>query len=156
MRDFNEDIGMPPGNVKFYTYSADADLNGDENINDAEADPFLPTILGSSNIPFVYNRAESGTAAYHILRDVSTVRLRRVTRDRNSIPLLPPRLEIENDVIRFPMIPRQLNDLAVTEASSKLGNEGHFGPFDRNHRNIKDPATMDRVLERIRTDFPVN
>ena len=74
-------------------------------------------------------------------------------------------------MIRFPILANQLNDLAVTDTSSKLGNEEHFIPdpernperrdpskrwLDRNHRNFKHPETMDRVLERIRRDFPVN
>lgn len=155
MRDFNASISLP-SEIKFYSYGADADLDNDGDISDAEADPFLPRILGFGNIPFVYNRAESGTAAYHILRDVSTIRIRRVVRDINVIPGFPPNLVIENDVIRFPTTYRQLNDLAVTTNSSKLGDEEHFSPLDRNHRNVKDPETMDRILEKIRRDFPSN
>jgi pimeloyl-ACP methyl ester carboxylesterase len=33
MRGFNQEIGAPPNDVKFYTYGADADLNGDGDID---------------------------------------------------------------------------------------------------------------------------
>lgn len=151
MRDFNSDNTFP-SDINFYSYGADSDLDGNGDINDAEADPFFPP-----SFPFVYNRAEAATTAYHLLRDVSTVRLVRDTRLRISFaPIGGGAKEEEvNELVRF-ATSGQLNDLAVTDNSSKLGNEEHFGSFERNHRNIKDPATMDRVLEKIRRDFPVN
>ena len=163
MRGFNQEIGTPPSDVKFYTYGADADLNGDGDIDDAEVDPVLPAFPIIGNVPG-YNRAEAGTASYHLLRDVSTVNIRRVARERSSAPFLPPKLVKETDIIRFPIYPRQLNDIIVTNNSSRLGldenREEHLGPENnwlrRNHGSIKFPDVMDRVLERIRRDEPVN
>ncbi len=161
-KDFNRETSIPD-TVKFYTYGADADLDGNGNISDAEADPFFPTFLGLNNIPFAYNRAEAATTAYHLLRDVSTVRFVVGTRERFNIFTLSFTPENVNEVERV-RITEQINDLAVTDNSSKLGNEQHFGPnrndpskrwLQKNHRNFKNPETMDKVIERIRTDFPV-
>jgi hypothetical protein len=71
---------------------------------------------------------------------------------------------IETDIIRFPTSSRQPNDIIVTNNSSRLGldenREEHLGPENnwlrRNHATIKFPDLMDRVLERIRRDEPVN
>ncbi len=156
-KDFNRETSIPD-TVKFYTCGADADLDGDGNISDVEADPFFPP-----NIPFVFNRSEAATTAYHLLRDVSTVRFLVGTRERLNIFPFPPTQEDVNEVVRV-RTTKQINDLAVTDTSSKLGNEQHFGPnrndpsklwLQKNHRNFKNPETMDKVLERIRTDFPV-
>ncbi|MGL5922472.1 hypothetical protein, partial [Chroococcidiopsis sp.] len=84
---------------------------------------------------------------YRILRDVSTVEI-------NQRKILDNTYRI--DVTANRTSTPQRNDLLVTNTSAKHPSQRrHFGPSDRNHRNMKDPATLDQVLETIRTDFPV-
>lgn len=157
MRDFNRENPFS-SDVKLYTYGADADLDQDDDISIVEAHPLIP-----HSPPFI-DAAEQGTRAYHLLRDVSTVNLieRRLSTNipLTNIPL--PTLVFENELQRVPTTP-QLNDLLVTDNSSQHPNQRqHFGPSPenpwlwRNHRNVKHPGVMDRVLEKIRTDFPTN
>lgn len=155
MKDFNR--GNPfPSDIKFYTYGANADSNHDGNISDAEADPLLPpdAPLG------IFNRARQGTLLYHLLRDVSTVKL-----NEYKVPLIGT--VYKRDLERVPTS-NQINDLAVTNTSSQHRSQlQHFGPsldpsdhsddwLEKNHRNIKYPAVMDNILNIIRRDFPVN
>ena len=131
---------------------ADADSDGDGNINDAEADPFLPP-----NIPLVYNRSEAGTTVYHLLRHVSTVKLVVGTRERLNIFPFPPTQEDVNELVRV-RTSNQINDLAVTDTSSQHPSQRqHFGPSEawlqRNHRNVRQPGVMDSILNTIRNDF---
>ena len=142
MRDFNRGNAIPNG-VKFYTYGADADLDNDGDITVAEANPLIPN-------RFPINAARQGTVLYHILRDVSTITL-----DEDRIPSIG--IVFRREIERVPTTSPQINDLAVTETSSQHPSQlQHFGPLDRNHRNVKDPETMDSILNTIRNDFPVN
>jgi pimeloyl-ACP methyl ester carboxylesterase len=153
MRAFNSSNSFR-SDIKFYTYGADADLppHGDGNISVGEAIPLIPNISG-----FI-DAGVAGTAQYHILRDVSIVKLRKIT---GSLGIV-----IKKEFERVPTTAPQLNDLVVTDNSSKHPSQlQHFGPdpsdpsklwLQRNHRNFKNPETMNRVLEQIRRDFPVN
>lgn len=156
MNNFNSTNPFPDS-VKFYTYGADADLlPRDGNITVDEAAPFLP------HIPPFINAAEQGTVVYHLLRDVSTITLIEIfLPNPTNIPFPIPTVAFENELARIPTTSPQVNDLAVTDTSSQHPSQlQHFGPSEpwlqRNHRNVKHPGTMDRVLGTIRTDFPVN
>lgn len=149
MRDFNNKNPFR-SEVKFYTYGADADLPPrDGNITIAEATPLLP------NFPLLFDAGNQGTVLYHLLRDVSTVRL-----VERRIPF-PPRLTFRNELVRV-STSGQLNDLAVTDTSSQHPSQlQHFGPLEnewlqRNHTNVKHQGVMDSILNTIRNDFPVN
>lgn len=152
-RDFNL-INPVPSEVKFYTYGADADLDHDGNITVDEAQPLLPHNDLAADFGFApLNANITGTVSYHLLRDVSTIYV-----TERVIP---------NEIIRIPTISPQLNDLVVTDNSSKhpsqrqhFGSSGQWLESERwlqaNHRNFKRPQTIDKLLERIRTDFPTN
>jgi pimeloyl-ACP methyl ester carboxylesterase len=137
-----------PSRVKLYTYSADADLDdGCMNLNQqceitaAEARPLIPNNAPDWAASFI------ATMQYRILRDVSTVEI-----NQRKILGYTYRVDLTANCTSTP----QRNDLLVTNTSAKHPSQRrHFGPSDRNHRNMKDPATLDQVLETIRTDFPV-
>ncbi|KJH73098.1 esterase/lipase family protein [Aliterella atlantica] len=155
MADFNRDNPFPT-NVRLYTYGADADLNRDGNITREEAAPLLPHIP-----PFV-DAGEQGTRAYHLLRDVSTIRVIEIPLP-SPINIPFPGVVFENELQRVPTTSPQLNDLLVTDTSSQYPSQRqHFGPtlenewLHRNHRDVKHPGVMNSILETISTDFPVN
>jgi pimeloyl-ACP methyl ester carboxylesterase len=131
-----------PASVKLYTYGADADLNNDGAITDAEAAPLLTDIMG------LMDAAEVGSLLYRLLRDVASI---TVTRNTNLLGLNEWHVVTPN-----PTGSPQENDLSVTDTSSQHPSQtAHFGPLDRNHSNIKDGASLTTVLERISADFPV-
>lgn len=129
----------------------------DGNITVAEAHPLIP------HAPPFLDAAEQGTAAYHLLRDVSTITLiENPLPIPIPIPLPVPTFVFENELARVPTT-NQFNDLLVTDTTSQHPSQlQHFAPgpsnpwLYRNHRNLKHPDMMDRVLDKIRTDFPVN
>lgn len=135
-----------PSNVKLYTYSANADLDGDREIFAHETRPLIP-----QNVPAPV-AAHVGDLSYNILGRVATVRVTKV----NQLFGLVQYKTVEPE-ITYPDTDFQVNDLLVTDTSSQHPSQiQHFPPFARNHRNMKDEQTMNKVLERIRQDFPVN
>lgn len=166
MREFNS-ANKFPTSVKLYTYGADADLNNDGKISDAEAKPLIDysgtaTTVGAvvggvlvggtgaiiGGVAASQIDAIIGTLMYQLLRDVSSI---RVTRNTNLWGLNEWHVVTPN-----PTGSPQDNDLSVTDTSSQHPSQtAHFGPLDRNHSNIKDGASLTTVLERINADFPV-
>jgi pimeloyl-ACP methyl ester carboxylesterase len=139
---FNKKNPLPPG-LKLYTFGADADVDNNGSISQAEETPLLPSADAWLHL-------DLGTTMYRILRDVSGITLTRSTFNLGHLTQWV-------DVSPIPTATPQLNDLSVTDASSRLAGEArHFGPFDRNHATIKDAGSLTQVLDRIRADFPVH
>ncbi|MCI5197396.1 MAG: hypothetical protein D3919_14505 [Candidatus Electrothrix sp. AW5] len=135
---FNASNAFPKG-VLFYTFSADADLNGDRTITDAEATPLLP------NSTWYYNRAEVGTLMYQILGNVASITVTRHSKWGNEWHVITPTAPASF----------QENDLVVTVESARHSSGQELLSADRNHSNIKDGPTAQRILDRIQKDFPV-
>ncbi|HSF40988.1 MAG TPA: alpha/beta hydrolase [Thermoanaerobaculia bacterium] len=129
-----------PGSVTLYTHGADADLNNDGRISNAEASPLVP---GAANWAI-----DSGTLMYQILRNVASINVVR----RTNFFGLNEWHEISANATAFPLD----NDLSVTDQSSHYPPESAHFFVNRNHSNIKDANSLGTVLNRIRSDFPVN
>jgi triacylglycerol lipase len=134
--EFNRRTLFPLSTV-LYTYGADADLDHDGRISDAEAAPLITT-FGS----------KFGTLMYRVLRDVSSIKVERKTSmfGMNEYHLITP----------VATTAPQGNDIAVTDVSSMAHPlDTHFGPLARNHGNVKDVSTVQNILSAIRGDYPV-
>lgn len=147
MLKFNSLNFFFPYKVKLYTYGADADLDNDGTITDAEAVPLIPpTIAPGSKTPLPSGKI--GTVLYHILRDVSSV---TVVRRTNLFGL-----NEWHEIIPKSTTNPQDNDLSVTDTSSQYTSQiQHFGPLDKNHSTIHDQTIIGMVLDKIQTEFPL-
>jgi triacylglycerol lipase len=136
---FNAANPLPAG-VRFWTYGADADVNNDGRITDAEA--------AGSGIPSGFP-TYAAQISHRILRNVSNV---TVTYRTNFFGL-----NEWDEVSPVATTTPQDNDLVVTDRSAHHPRAiSHTGPLDRNHSTIKDGTTIDAVLAKIRSAFPVN
>lgn len=131
--------GGPTG----FTFGSDADLDDDGVIQAEELEGFF------SCPGFVTDLcARVGNLSYRILRDVGGLQLTEETRALGLIRY--------TDVQPIPTTAPRLNDLVVTDRSSRLLGAFHFGPRDANHSTIKDRPAARLILELIRSEFPVN
>lgn len=146
MNDFNRKNALPKA-VKLYTFGADADLDNSGDISDFEATPFIP------NLP-LDNKVTLANANYYILGGVSSI---------NTTLYFGPALPFYSSATNFldievnPNSAFQNNDLAITNTSSeyKQSQIKYFPASNRNHRNMKDRATMEQILKQISADFPM-
>lgn len=130
-----------PGGVILHTFGADADVNNDGRISQAEARPLLDH--------WAINEAEVGTNLYRLLRNVARITIAH----RTSLWGLNEWDEVSPVATTTP----QDNDLSVTDTSSQHPQQrSHTGPYDRNHSNIKDAQSMTAVMAQIRADFPLD
>jgi len=130
-----------PGGVNFYTIAADADVNGDGDINLAEATPLIPDIWA------VVDAAEIGTLMYHLLGNVASL---TVTRHTNFFGIN------EWHVIAPTATPAFVtNDLVVTLTSSRFPGGTQLLHDNNNHSSVKNDNTAQSILDRINADFPV-
>ena len=139
MTVFNNSNPFPRG-VDFYTIAADADINSDGDITDAEASPLITDIWG------VLDASEVGTLMYHLLGNVSSI---AVTRHTNFLGLNEWHVITPNVTSTF-----ELNDLVVTHTSSRHPAGSQLLSADDNHSSIKNDLTASRILNIINTDFP--
>lgn len=130
-----------PGGVNFYTISADADVNGDGDINDAEAAPLIPDIWG------VIDASEVGTLMYHILGNVTSI---TVTRHTNFFGLNEWHVITPTHAAQF-----MPNDLVVTQPSSRHSGASELLSDNNNHSSVKNDNTAQQILNRINADFPL-
>jgi triacylglycerol lipase len=134
MAIFNRVNAFQP-RVRLYTIGADADRDNNRLISPSEAQGFS-------------GGAVTGTLFYSILRHVAGITFTRRI-DRFGLNYW----QISSVATASPLD----NDLAVTDQSSRYPAElQHFGPLDHNHANIKGSEAMGIVLEKIRSDFPLN
>jgi triacylglycerol esterase/lipase EstA (alpha/beta hydrolase family) len=128
-----------PGGVRYYAYGADADVDGDTLISNAEAAGLLPGALN-----FALN---TGTLLYHVLCCVEGI---TVTRKTNLWGL--NEWHVINPVWSGFF---HLNDLAVTRESAMHPNYTWKALYDLNHGTIKSTGPTQDVLDQIQADFPV-
>lgn len=130
-----------PGGVILHTFGADADLNNDGRISQAEAHPLLDH--------WAIDEAEVGTNMYRLLRNVARITIAH----RTSAWGLNEWDEVSPIATTTP----QDNDLSVTNTSSNHPQQhSHTGPYNRNHSNIKDAQSLTAVMGQIRADFPLD
>lgn len=147
MRTFNTTNLFPAG-IRFYTYGADADVDNDGAITFAEQTPLFDGLNIPGLDPLVLEPAEAATLAYHLLRDVASIRVERHTDfwGLNEWHVIIPNATAS----------AQDNDLVVTDTSSQhTGQHQHFGPRDFNHSSIQNDTTMASILTQIKSDFPL-
>lgn len=140
-----------PAEVKFYTYSADADHNNDGIVSSEETSGLIPAWLPGG----------CEQLAYDLMRYVSEVEVR--TRWYELYVTTPTGYRTTgwySEPVLVGVRPDgyvQDNDLVVAENSAIHGGEiFHMGPVNANHGTIKSIDMLAIVLDRIRLDFPFN
>lgn len=133
------------GGAAGFTYGADADLDGNGSISIDELEGFIPF----SCPDVLTSQCEAlGDLSYRILRDVSEITVVEKTRSFGLIRY--------TELTPVPTAGPLVNDLAVTDASSRLGGALHDGPRAANHGTIKDRPATRLILDIIRSQFPVD
>lgn len=139
MASFNATNTFPSG-VNFYTFSGDADANGDGTISVAEATPLIPNA-------WYLDASEIATLMYNVLGNVASI---TVTRHTNwggwnewhvLTPTAPPAF--------------LKNDLVVTLPSSRHTAGMELLSLLENHSSVKNATVAGRIRTQIQTDFPV-
>lgn len=128
-----------PGGIKYYCHSADADVNNNLDISNAEAAGMIP---GAAN-----GLLNTGTLLYHTLRFIDGITVTRMTNlwGLNEWHVISPILASDpND-----------NDMAVTQKSAQYPGFSYDGNHNLNHSTIKGPAAMAIVFNHIKADYPV-
>lgn len=134
-----------PSGIPVYTYSGDADLDNDQRITQNEASGQFE---GIKNVIIRHLfEGSAGNTNYQVLAHTTLVSVVRAY-DANGNPILP------GGVVSVLDGPPLLNDLAVTDRSSRLpvfcGNEvEHAGPFDKNHSKLRDRDLFKEILKRV-------
>lgn len=121
------------GNVsKTFSYGADADLNGDAALSDAEASPLFPAIA-----------AHGARRAWQVLRDFSSA-----TFTLTTVPgtFWGTRTVLTYNVVAAPA--SQANDIVVTTSSANPGYATSLGNVMANHSTVKSAANVRVILDR--------
>jgi len=138
---FNRLNPFPP-KVKLFTFGADADLDNDGSISDAEQSPLLDAIPGAER------RATNATVMYRLLRDGN----RGVATVKSEFWGLNEWTEISVTLTAS----RQENDLSVTTTSAQHPAQQSFQQLNANHSNIKSERTLRMALENIKSAFQLD
>ncbi len=138
--EFNRNNTFPRG-INFYTIAADADLDNNGVISVLEADRVI-----HNNHPYVFNAAEMGTLWYNILGHVRSVSVERKQFLVNEWHVVTP--------MNHPDFLK--NDLVVTRESSKHPASKELLFTKKNHSNVKNGTTIQKILNQIDSDNPVN
>lgn len=140
MAAFNAQFPSIPAGIRFYNYGADADLNNNGSISEAEAMPLLPSL------PFGMT-ARAGTAMYRAIGNAATISV-TVNTEYWGLNTYTS-IEIANANSPFAQ-----NDLTVSTASAQAPGGTYLGTRDANHSSIKSVGLASEILNRILTDFP--
>lgn len=138
MSTFNR-ITSLPGGIKYYSFAADADVNGDIIIQNGESAGMLPGALN-----FTLN---TGSLLYHLLCCVEDITVTRMTNfwGLNEWHVVAP---VWSGFFH-------LNDLAVTRESAQYPGFSFQGTYDLNHSTIKSSGPLQVVIDKIKADYPV-
>lgn len=128
-----------PGGVRYYAHAADADVNGDTLISNAEAAEMIP---GAVN-----GLLNTGSLLYQILCCIDGVTVTRMTNffGLNEWHVISP----------VPSTVFHLNDLAVTRESAMYPGFTFEGTHDLNHSTIKGAGPLQIVVNRVQADYPI-
>jgi pimeloyl-ACP methyl ester carboxylesterase len=144
MAAFNALYPSVPGEVKFYNYGADADLNHDGAIQANETADLIPGAVPNSMA------AAAGTAMYRAIGNVAAISAVRRTR--------PGRIWGTNEYTAIEVTatntPFQVNDLVTSVVSSRSPGGIFLGQRAANHSSMKTQALAGTILQRILSDFP--
>jgi pimeloyl-ACP methyl ester carboxylesterase len=143
---FNARAPLPPG-VRFFSYGADADVDGDGAVNLAEGIPQTSDVVPAL-------RGGLGALQYRLLRDQATICVERRGVGGIGLVLVAEPINVNGQECNPQTQTPQFNDLLVTTKSSWLGYEPH-ADADGNHRNIKDSLMLRRILDNIDESFPI-
>jgi triacylglycerol lipase len=115
-----------------FTYGANADLNGDNQLTAAEAAPLFPGVV-----------AYAARRAWSVLRDFSAAPF--------TITTVPGRFWGTRTVLTYNAIAApapQPNDIVVTQASANPGYGTSLGNVAANHSTVKSGANVAVILDR--------
>lgn len=121
------------GNVSpTFSYGADADLNGNGVLSDAEASPLFPAVA-----------AHGARRAWQVLRDFSSATFALTT-----VPgaFWGTRTVLTYTVVAAPIA--QANDIVVTTSSANPGYATSLGNVMANHSTVKSAANVRVILDR--------
>jgi pimeloyl-ACP methyl ester carboxylesterase len=133
-----------PGDVKFYNFSADADLNNDGFISASENHVY-------PNVLFIGGNSMAA-AAYRTLNNVMSIKVvTKYITDSTGYPISSyPSLE-PDATISTPLG----NDLAVTFWSAQHPAGVFVGAVKADHTTIKQQQQAQGILSRIKADYPI-
>jgi triacylglycerol lipase len=144
MAAFNASYPSVPGEVRFYNYGADADLNGNGTIQANETAEMIPGIVPDGSA------AAAGTAMYRAIGNVAAISVTRGTR--------PGRLWGTNTFTSIDVSAAnptfQRNDLVTSVSSARSPGGTFLGQRAANHSSMKTQALASTILQRIVSDFP--
>lgn len=128
-----------PGGTRYYAHAADADVNGDTLISNAECAGMIPGAVNSL--------LNTGSLLYQILCCVDGVTVTRMTNffGLNEWHVVSP----------VPSTVFHLNDLAVTRESAQYPGFTFEGTHNLNHSTIKGAGPLQTVVNRIQSDYPI-
>jgi triacylglycerol lipase len=145
MAIFNVTYPGVPGDVRFYNYGANADLNGNGRIEANETVDMIPGIVPNGMA------AAAGNAMYRAIGNVAAIRMVYGTR--------PGRIWGTNAFTDIQVTatnnPFQVSDMvcSVTSAHSPSGN--FLAQLAANHSSMKTTALANTILQHILSDFPI-
>lgn len=139
MAHFNNTYKSIPSEVRFYNYGADADLDNDGSISEAESRPLIP------------DEAFDGLAVamYRAMGRIATIRITPGTHGPWGWN------EFTSIEVETANTPFHENDLATSVPSSQAPGGTYLGKREANHSSIKSTALAQEILGRIKSDYPI-
>ena len=146
MASFNALFPSVPGDVKFYNYGADADLNHNGHIEANETAEMIESIFLSDA-----TKAAAGTAMYRAIGNVASIKV--------SVGTRPGRIWGTNTFTSIEVAatnnPLAVNDMVVSVASAHSPGGIFLAQLGANHSSIKSTALASTIFQHILSDFPI-
>jgi len=145
MASFNAMYPSVPGDVKFYNYGADADLNHNGRIEGPETAQLFPGALPN------FMAAAAGTAMYRAIGNVASISVMVGTR-KGRIWGTNTFTSIEVASTNNPLA---VNDLVTSVASAHSPGGIFLAQLAANHSSMKSTALASTIFQHILSDFPI-
>jgi triacylglycerol lipase len=143
MAAFNARFPSVPGDVRFYNYGANADLNGNGRIEAAETAEMIPGIVPDGMA------SAAGTAMYRAIGNVAAISVVRGTRPGFWGTSTFTSINVSATNPQF-----LRNDLVTSVPSSQSPGGIFLGQRNANHSSMKTQALAQTILQHIVSDFP--
>ncbi|PYQ59936.1 MAG: hypothetical protein DMF58_09840 [Acidobacteria bacterium] len=146
MAAFNAMFPSVPGDVRFYNYGADADLNHNGHIESGETVDLIPGYVPG------FMAAAAGTAMYRAIGNVASIKV--------SVGTRPGRLWGTNTFTSIEVAstnnPFAVNDLVCSVASAHSPSGSFLAQLAANHSSMKSTALASTIFQHILSDFPIH
>jgi pimeloyl-ACP methyl ester carboxylesterase len=146
MAQFNKTYPGIPGNILFYNFGADADLNGNGLIEATETSELFSSVLSDNT------RSAAGTALYRSIGNVASISV--VTGQT------PGRIWGTNTFTKIDVAsankPFAVNDLVASVQSAHSPFGIYLATSGANHSSMKSETLASTILQHILSDFPNN